>query len=347
MRRALYIVTAGALLSRLYVLGEERGFRLVAQATVIVTLASVASWLAHMTLHELGHWLAARSQGFVVRSVRFGPVGLDFSGARPALKLGGDLGGGVNSLPRGAERLATRLRLVALAGPLVTLALCVVTWLWWKTHGAGSLATPSGIFLVMGGFTLVTALLPGVLLPRRPDAGTDLEMLIQPRAVLAHWHNAAAVQALLDGRRVSDVLDWRTTRALLPDDGPAEPFELGWAIAALDAGARAQAMARLRSLVERLDDTSPEWLKLDAWAQLGALSALEGDALHAQACLAQLGPLVPYEWYPWLLEACIARAKHEPWTPLFARWKAAAEQHRYRAVALGANRWILDELERG
>lgn len=344
VRRVLYIVTAGALLSRLFVLGQERGFALVARATLVVTAASLASWLVHMTAHELGHWLAARTQGFKVRSVRFGPVGVDFSGPRARVRWGGDLGGGINSLPLGTERLAARLRVVALAGPVVTATLTALAWALWRARAEPSLATPLGIFLVMGAFTLVTSLLPGALLPRRPDAGTDLEMVLQPRAVLAHWHNAAAVQALLEGRRVSDALDWRATQELLPDGGEAEPFELGWSIACLDAGQRAPARERLASMASRLDDAAPEWLKLDVYAQWGALSALEGDPVHAQACLAEVQQHVPSEWYPWLLEACIARARGEAWGPLLARWKAAAEAHRYRAVALGGSRWILEAL---
>lgn len=343
-RRVLYIVTAGALLSRLFVLGHERGFALVGRATLTVTFASLASWLVHMTFHELGHWATARWQGFVVRAVRFGPVRFDLTGPRPKLALGGDLGGGITSLPRGAHALARRLRLVALAGPLVTLGLTALAFAAWHVREEPSLATPLGIFLVMGGFTLVTSLLPGALLPRRPESGTDLEQLLLPRAVLAHWTNAAAVQALLDGKRVAEALDWRTTRALLPLGGETEPFELAWSVACLDAGQPAIAKDRLRVAIDRLDDVAPEWLALDLYAQWGALSALEGDVPHAQACLGEVQQRLPYAWYPWLLEACIAKARGEPWRPLRDRWLAAAAQHHLKSIPLSGCGWILDAL---
>ncbi len=59
VRRLIFIVTAGAVLARLYLLGRDRGFELVARATVSVTLVSLGAWLVHMVLHELAHWAAA------------------------------------------------------------------------------------------------------------------------------------------------------------------------------------------------------------------------------------------------------------------------------------------------
>ena len=78
VRRVLFIVTTGAVLARLYVLGEQKGFVLVGRATVAVTLASLAAWLVHMTMHELAHWAAAVSQNFEIRGVKL-LLRLDFS----------------------------------------------------------------------------------------------------------------------------------------------------------------------------------------------------------------------------------------------------------------------------
>ena len=345
-RRVLLVVTAGAVLSRLYVLGRDRGFELVARATLTVTLASLAAWLVHMGLHELAHWAAAARHDFEVRKVRFGPVGFDFTGPKVALRWGGDLGGGVHSLPRGAVRLGPRLRVVAMAGPLMTSVVTLGAFWWWRGSGAESLASPLGIFMVMGAFTLVTALLPGALLPRRPESGTDLEQMLQPRAVLAHWVNAAALQGIRQGKRVSEVLDWRAVEELLPESGEVEAIELGWCLACLDAGRVEVARARLKSMIERLDEESPEWLRTDVFNQVGCLSALEGDAVFAQACLTEVKANQSTEWYCELLVACIARAQGDFTASVsaLARWNAGVEGHVSRVFALGGNQWVLERL---
>ena len=347
VRRVLFIVTAAAVLTRLFVLGQDRGFPLVARATFTVTLASLAAWLMHMVLHELAHWAAAVWQNFEVRSVRFGPVLVDLTGTRLALKRGTDLGGAVSSLPRGMEQLGARLRIVALAGPLMTLCVTLGAAARFRETRAESLASPLGIFVVMGAFTLVTALLPGALLPRRPASGTDLEQVIQPRAILGHWVNAAALQGLSRGKKVSEVLDWRAVQQLLPEgDAEVEALELGWCIACLDAGQDALARRRLRSMIERLDDDAPEWLRTDVFNQLGCLSALEGDPVHAQACLAEVKLAQSTDWYCELLVACIANAQGDEAGAAAAitKWREAVAQTSGRAFAIGGNQWILERL---
>ncbi len=348
VRRVLFIVTAGAVLSRLYVLGRDRGFELVARATVTVTLASLAAWLVHMVLHELAHWVAARLNDFEVRSVRFGPVMFDFTGPRMKLKRGGDLGGGVNSLPRGTSRLHARLRLVALAGPLMTSAVTLGTYVYWSARGADSVATPAGIFMVMGVLTLVTALLPGALLPNRPHSGTDLDQMLQPREIFAHWVNAAALQGVSKGKRVSEVLDRREVEKLMPEGSEAEveAIELGWVLACLDAGQVELARPRLRSMVARLDEESPEWLRADTYNQMGCLSALEGDPVYAEACLTEVKANAATPWYCELLVACIAHARGDAdgVRSALTRWNAGLEGHVSRVFALGGNQWVLERL---
>lgn len=345
-RRVLLVVTAGAVLSRLYVLGRDRGFELVARATLTVTLASLASWLVHMVLHELSHWAAAAWQDFEVRKVRFGPVTFDFTGPKVVLRWGGDLGGGVNSLPRGAARLGPRLRVVAMAGPLMTAVVTLGAYGWWQGSGAESVASPLGIFMVMGGFTWVTALLPGALLPLRPESGTDLEQMIQPRAVLAHWVNAAALQGITQGQRVSEVLDWRSVQHLLPQSGEVEAIELGWCLACLDAGQVEVARPRLKSMTERLDEESAQWLRTDVFNQVGCLSALEGDAVFAQACLTEVKANQSTQWYCELLVACIARAQGDSagMQRALVKWRQGVEGHVSKVFALGGNQWVLQRL---
>lgn len=346
VRRVLLIVTMGAVASRLFVLGQERGFALVGRATVLITAAALGAWLTHLVLHELAHWAAAVSQDFVIRAVHLGPLSLDFVSRRPRtlVSLRPSLSGGVNSLPRGAEGLRTRLRVVAGAGPAVTALVTLVAWRAWSTRGE-SLASVLGVFVVMGALTFVTAMLPGALLPTRPESGTDLEQLLQPRAVLAHWVNAAAVQRLFDGARVSQVLNRDAWRALLPPmEGPVEPFELGWCISCLDAGAAGEARARLRSMAERLDDAAPEWLRTDTFNQLGCLSALEGELALAQTCLERVRETQSMPWYCELLVACLARARGEDAAAALARWHAGVDAHPTRQIALAGNEWILARL---
>lgn len=346
-RRVVAIVIAGAVLSRLFVLGQERGFGLVARATLSVTLVSVAAWLVHVALHELAHWAVARSQAFEVRAVRFGPVTLDFTGPKLQVKRGEDLGGGVNGLPKGTANLRRRLRLVAAAGPLTSLTVTLGAWALFRQQPGASLASPLGIFIVMGGFTLVTSLLPGALLPRRPESGTDLEQLLLPRAVYAHWVNAAALQAVAQGARVSEALDLRAAEPLLPTGGrEVEALEVAWAIAAMERGEVERARARLASMVARLDEDAPEWQRTDVYNQLGCLSAFEGDVVHARACLAEVRLTQSQPWYCELLVACIARAEADATAEqrALAAWQAGVEASAAKAFALGGNHWVLERL---
>lgn len=347
VRRVLFIVVAGAVLSRLYVLGRDRGFELVARATVTVTLASLAAWLIHLVLHELAHWGAAVANDFEVRKVRLGPLTLELGGARVQVQRGSDLRGGVQALPRGTRALRRRVRLVAAAGPLMTAVVTSAAALGFVARGESSLASPLGIFVVMGGFTLVTALLPGALLPRRPESGTDSEQLLLPRAVYAYWVNAAALQGIGQGQDVKAALDWRATEGLLPAGGDeVEPLEVAWCIACIEDGQVERAKARLRSMVERLDEDSPEWQRTDTFNQLGCLSAFEGDATYARACLAEVKLTQSQPWYCELLTACIARAEGDApgRAAALERWWAGANASAVRVYAVAGNAWILTHL---
>lgn len=345
LRRALWILTTGAVGARLYTLGLARGFGVVAEATLLITSLSLAAWLAHVTVHEWGHFVAARREGFLVRQLRLGPVVFDFTPqAKRRVVLRFSLAGGVNSLPRGLDDLRGRLRRVALAGPLASaLVTGAALAVWWRS--GQTLASPLGVFVAMGALTLFTALLPGFALPQAPDSGTDLEQLVLTRPVLAHWVNAAAVQALLEGRALAQVLSREAWATLLPPvDGAVEPFELGWCVAALDAGERGVARTRLRSMVERFDDDAPEWLLADTFNQLGALAALEGDVVLAKTCLLRVTETQGHAWYSHLLEACIAKAEGQAIEPHLAAWHAGVETSPVKAVALAGNGWILRAL---
>lgn len=343
LRRVLLVSTLGLVLWRLVLLASERGWELVLRSTVLVTGLAVASWLAHVVLHELAHLAVSRTQRFELRGLRFGPLALDFTGTNVKVRLGWDLGGGVNSLPIGLDDLGPRLRRVALAGPTMTAAVTLATFLAWRAQDV-SIASPLGIFLVTGAFALATSLTPSVLLPSAPASGTDLEQILQPRRVLAHWTNAAALQAISKGARLSEVVDWRATQHLLPDGGEVEGFELGWSITCLDAGEARRGRARLDDMVSRLDDDSPEWLRADTFNQLGASSAFDGDVVYAQACLEQVKQTQSLDWYCELLVACIEQARGGGWRAPLERWRRGVDAHPGKVFALAGNEWILKRL---
>ncbi len=339
----LYVVTMGAVGWRLSALAQELGWELVLRSTVQVTALAIGAWLLHVVLHELAHLAASRWQKFELRGLQFGPLVLDFTGPRVKVRWRLELGGGVNALPCGVERLGPRLRIVALAGPVMTALITLATFLVWRAQDT-SLASPLGIFLVMGGFTLVTALLPGALLPSPPPSGTDLEQVLQPRDVIAHWTNAAALQAVSKGARISDVLDWRASQALLPDGGEVEAFELGWSLSCLDAGEVQRGQARLKLMVSRLEEGDADWLLTDTFNQLGCLATFEGDVVYATACLEQVKQTQSTDWYCELLVACIERARGGDWETPLARWHRGVDAHPGKAFALAGNEWVLRRL---
>jgi hypothetical protein len=349
-RRLLLILTAGAAASRVYVLGRDEGWSVVGPAVVRVTLTALLAWLVHMALHELAHLLAARAERFVIRGVRFAFVSVDLTGPRPRLRLGRDLGGGVSSLPRGSDELGARLRRVALAGPAVSFVAAAALGLAWHLTSQPHLATPLGIFFVMGVFVFATALLPGALLPRRPASGSDLDQLLQPRWVLGHWLNAAGLEAALRGEPIGSAVDWRELGRLLPDDGPVQVFELGFCLAALEAGAVAPARERLEHLARRLDDEVPAWFLTDLFTQRGLVAALhEGDTGLAERCLARVEAAQSLPWYAELLRAALARARGDVAAAERHRqaWEAAADTHPQRATLRVGNGWALAALHTG
>ncbi len=341
LRRVIFAATVGTVLARLYVLGTERGWGLVGPVAVRVAITALAAWSVHLVAHELGHFVAARALRFEVRALRFGPLVIDLLERRVRL-VGRDLGGSVSLLPRGVDHVRRRLRLVALAGPTVTLALTLVTAAVWKRDSG--LGSTTGIALVMGGYVLVTALLPGVMLPRRPPAGTDLEQLLGSRQVVAHWTHLAVLQGLSEGRELADVAPLPVVERLLPLRGEAlEPLVLVAVIRFIEVGRLADA----RAWLTHADlSTAPGWLVGDFALTAACFFALvDRDLVLAKTWALQAQEHQAQPWFSLLVEAALAAVEGRP-TEARARWLASLEGYPFRAVALGANQWVLDRLDR-
>ncbi len=340
VRRLLAIVTAAGVLVWLFTLGQARGWGLVAQVGARVVGVALVAFAGHVVAHELAHFALARAMNFEVRALRFGPVVVDLVNRKLAL-AGPDLGGGVVLLPRGVERLTSRLRLVAAAGPLMTASLTLLTWTQWSAReGYGS---TTGIALVMGAYVLLTSLLPGVLLPRSPASGTDLEQLIASRRVLAHWTHLAVLQGLSHGAALAQVGELSALEALLPPrEAPAEPLLLVVLIRWVEVGR----VALVRERLTQVELTfAPEWLVGDLALLASCFFALvDGDAVLARSWLAVAHEHQSQPWFSLLAEAALAQLEARP-SDALARWREHLETFPFKAVALGANRWVLDRLQ--
>jgi hypothetical protein len=345
LRRLLTWTVVGAALARVSVLGVERGPQLVARQTLRVTGLALAAWGLHLVVHELAHWVAARREHFEVLAVRLGPLKLELAEG-PRLQWAGlDLGGGVSSLPRGLTGLPGRLRRVAAAGPLATATLALLSLGLYLRLGQPGLGSAAGIGVVMGGFVLVTALLPGVLLPQARESGTDLDQLLQPRRILAHWSHAAVLQGLLHGQPVSAVASPAQLAPLLPLDG-VEPLVLAWVIASCEAGDFEGARGRLDAGLEALE-VGPQWLRTDWFNQRGAVAALvEADPARARACLARVREFAALPFYGLLLEGCIAcvDGRLPEARAALEQWEAAVDAHPRGQFARAGNQWIVSRL---
>jgi hypothetical protein len=342
LRRVIFAATVGTVLARLYVLGTERGWILVGPVALRVALTALAAWAVHVVAHELGHFAAARALRFEVRALRFGPVVLDLAARRVSL-VGRDLGGSVSLLPRGLDDVRGRLRRVALAGPAVTLVLTVLSALrWTRADGLGS---TTGIALVMGGYVLVLSMLPGIMLPRRPPAGTDLEQALGSRRVVAHWTHLAVLQGLAQGRALADLAPLPLIERLLPErTAPLEPLVLVAVLRFIEVGRVADARAWLTHA-----DLSgaPSWLVGDfALIATCFFALVDGDLVLARTWLLQAQEHQAQPWFSLLAEAAIAQVEGVA-TDARQRWQAALDGYPFRAVALSANQWVLDRLAGG
>jgi hypothetical protein len=216
-RRALFWALTGGALARLYVLGEAQGWALVGPVALRITGLTLAAWFGHLLLHEAGHLVVSRLTGFQLDSASVGPLEWN-ARTRSWSWAGPSLGGRIGILPVGPRRLRQRLRLVALAGPVMSLlATTALAVLWAARHEP--VFSPLGIGFVTGVLVLVSAATPGRFREATAIAGNDVDQIIGGRRVVAHWTYLALVQGVLAGKRPRDVLELVDLDGLVPPPG--------------------------------------------------------------------------------------------------------------------------------
>lgn len=347
-RRGLFWALTGGALARLYVLGEARGWSVVGPVAVHITGLTLGAWFSHLVLHEAGHLAASWRMRFQVDSVTVGPI--EWSVRERAFSWAGlGIGGKIGTLPIGAGRLRHRLRVVAAAGPAMTLASLLVFGGLAASTGA-ALTSPLGVATVTGGLVLLSALTPGRFRAATAVAGNDVDQIIGGRAVLAHWTYLAVVQGVLAGRRPGEVTGGIDFAALLPPAGaPPEAITIICAVHHLEHAEPAAAKQVLEAAAARATD-APAWVHTDVFHQLGAIAALiDGQPGRAVECLKVVRQQQTLPWYGDLLEACIARAEGDAAMAerRLDRWLDEARAATHGRLAFGGNEWILDRLRPG
>jgi hypothetical protein len=344
----LFWALLGGALARLYVLGEARSWALVAPVALKITALTLAAWLVHLVLHEGGHLIASRWAGFQLDEVTLGPLAWSAREKRWSW-AGLSLGGTIATLPIGALHLRERLRLVAFAGPAVTLLVVAGSFLAWSQR-ALPVTHPLGIVWVVGLLVIASASTPGRFRESTAVAGNDIDQILGGRRVIAHWTYLAVVQTVLAGGRPKEVTSTIDFAPLLPHAGePPEPITLVCAIHHLERGAFEQAKAVLVAAKPGAHEAL-DWIHTDVFHQLGAIAALvDGDPNEAIRCLEVVRQRQSLPWYGDLLEACIAKASGDEAMAgkRLDGWLEQARAASRGRLAFGGNEWILDRLRPG
>jgi len=348
VRRVIYWALLGGALARLYVLGELKSWRVVAPVALQITGLTLLAWFAHLVLHETGHLLASRWVRFQIDTVTFGPFEWSARDRRWSW-AGLSLGGKIATLPIGALHVRERLRLVAFAGPAVTLLVTAGSSLMWN-RAQLPLTHPLGIVWVAGLLVLVSATTPGRFREATAIAGNDIDQILGGRRILAHWTYLALVQCVLSGGRPKELTPTIDFPALLPPPGtPPEPITLICAIHHLERGEFSEAKAVLEAAKPRAAEAQ-RWIHTDVFHQSGAIAALvDGRLEDAVLCLQVVREQQTLPWYGDLLEACIAKASGDEamMNKRLDGWLEQARAATRGRLAFGGNEWILDRLRPG
>ena len=244
-------------------------------------------WLA-IAVHELGHALAGRTQGFVFRLLAVGPLWIERSAdGQNAVRFNWDLvswGGRTRSFPSDTGNLVNRYAIFVAGGPLASAFLALAAWglkvichPGWLHDSFASLSMLS--LLVFIGTALPFAAGLGVV-----SDGDSLRRLAGPLAA-RDASLLATAGAICVGRRPRDWPAETVEQALAPSDGSlSELVALTRAVSyAMDCGERAQASA-LASRAWELAKKYPRQLGFFA-IELILVAALEGDATKAREAL--------------------------------------------------------------
>lgn len=348
VRRVIYWALLGGALARLYVLGQVKSWRVVAPVALEITALTLLAWFAHLVLHELGHLVASRWARFQLDAVTLGPFEWN-ARVRRWSWAGLSLGGKIATLPIGAVDLRARLRLVAFAGPAVTLLVTAGAQLAWS-RAQLPITHPLGVAWVAGLLVIVSATTPGRFRAATAVAGNDIDQILGGRRVLAHWTYLALVQGVLAGGRPRELTPTIDFPSLLPPSNePPEPITLICAIHHLERAEFPEAKAVLEGAKAKASDAQ-SWIHTDVFHQSGAIAALiDANLDEAVKCLQVVREQQTLPWYGDLLEACIAKASGDE--AMMAKrldgWLEQARAAMGGRLAFGGNEWILDRLRPG
>ena len=262
------------------------------------------AWLLAAGLHELGHALLGRWQGFQFQWLAVGPFRWQSEAGRVRLRWNTDwyaAGGMVLSVPTDEQNLRWRFFAFAAGGPLASLAWAALTL------GGWALLPPAGRPQLLGlslGLSGVMSLLLGVLtlLPLRFGGFASDGMRL-----LSLWRGGAASQlettvlavmgCSVAGTRPRELpLAALAAAEQLPDALPFKPYLYHYLyLAALDAGQVAQAGHYLAAYRQRLVQLPAAqhgsvWLESAFFAAAYAHDLAAARAFRAQAVASALIP---------------------------------------------------------
>ncbi len=258
-----------------------------------------AAWGA-LAIHELGHVIAGRSQGFALHFLAVGPLLVERSlDGRYAVRFNRSAitwGGRVRMYPKDGERLVRRCAVFVAGGPMASVFLALAAW------GAEALCARGARERFFGCFALASLLVAvGTAQPFGSGAGVvsdggALRILLRggDRAARAAAFLALG-GAVLAGVRPRDWPAETVGRALAPSDGSVE--ELGAltmaAAHAGDLGERSRAAA-LASRAWSLAEKYPA-VRGAVAVEIVSIAALEGDSSLARRALAEVKGVEDYE----------------------------------------------------
>lgn len=293
------------------------------------------AWLLAVLLHELGHALAGRSQGFRFHWLVVGPFRWEKQAGQ--LRFGWNIslnvaGGMVLCVPTDDHNLRRRFMAFAAGGPLASLLWAAVALGGYALLPAPAKVHLSGVGLAMCGIVsaaiaLIT-LIPAHMGGFYTDGARVLNMWRNEAAGQFEIAVLAAVAHSVAGTRPRELpLTQLEATAALPQELPFKLYVYHYLyLAALDAGRTEQAGHYLGEYRDRLANL-PAALQAGGWLESAFFAAAyEHDLPTAQAFRAQakLASYIPADVLP-RVEAALARLAGDAGQARTQAWAALRE----------------------